>query len=180
VEVVISDGRTAYEILEGRKPGEYVAGRRRGNAVDLYATHGGTMPYRELEAPIQGQAPRVFRDLDEARAFLREEAGEVQTAGSGENALPGQTLIPGVGPVTRADRDALEIQQRQGASMRGGNEPPGGLFGPIEPDLFDATPVGVRADADGRLEAELKTDQQIDADLAQEDVMIERFRGCVK
>jgi len=105
---------------------------------------------------------------------------DIDLAGSGENALPGQTLIPGVAPVARAQRDALDIANRQAAPLRGGDAEPGGLFGEPQSDLFDATPVGARIDEDGRDAPVLRSDEEIDADLAQEDALIERLRGCVK
>lgn len=66
--------------------------------------------------------------------------------------------------------------------MRGGDAPAEGLFAdPAVRDQADmfATPVGVRQAADGTFELEMKTDREIEADLAAEDKMVERLRTCL-
>jgi len=92
-----------------------------------------------------------------------------------------QALIDGVSPVTAGDRQSLEIETRRDAPMRGGDEPAGGLFSDAErlqQDMF-STPVGVRQDESGAIVPDLRTDQDIDADLAAEDGLLNRLRGCV-
>ena len=88
-----------------------------------------------LRAAAKERSAARFGDSEGGMASVERAASEKTAAGD-------QTLIPGVRPVTDADRIALE----QGRALTGGNEPAGGLFDEANTAQGDmlAGPVGER------------------------------------
>jgi hypothetical protein len=91
-----------------------------------------------------------------------------------------QALIPGVEPVTNAQRAQLQADR----PLRGGDAPMNvGLFDTdarAQIDLLDTIPIGTRIDsATGELMPELTSQRAILEEIRQDEAMIERFKECV-
>lgn len=88
-----------------------------------------------------------------------------------------QRLIPGVEPVTDADR----LKLRAEAPLRGANQEVGGLFGDdaLQSDLMDLPiPTGERIQPDGTRVAETQTVREALDDLEQDQEFIEQLKLC--
>ena len=114
-----------------------------------------------------------------------------QTSGDSVNAAPQnyntetgpqgqQTLIPGVEPVTGAQRAQLAVDR----PMRGGDAPMNeGLFDTdarAQTDLLDLVPVGQELDpSTGNLIPTFRSKRELVDEIRQDEAMLDRFKDCV-
>ena len=150
-----------------------------GRAVDVEAEGNrlAASPGREeLAAFDDPDGPAVKQQADQLEQDFVDgprEALDAEVTGQGE-----QTLIPGVGPVTDAQRAQLEVDR----PMRGGDRPMDvGLFdtdAQAQTDLLDLVPISREA-PDGSMIVEEVSRRQLLDEIDQDQKMIDRFAECV-
>ena len=130
------------------KDGEKVATATRRFVA---AVRGDESPFGDGGAEPSGVGPRD-EPAPQAGQAAGDQTGQAEVEQTPEGA---QTLVPGVAPITQADRDQAEIDKRQAAPLTGADQGPGSgrgdLFGdPSErADLFDAPAAETPASAPG-------------------------------
>ena len=150
-----------------------------GRAVDVEAEGNrlAASPGREeLAAFDDPDGPAVKQQADQLEQDFVDgprEALDAEVTGQGE-----QTLIPGVEPVTDAQRAQLEVDR----PMRGGDRPMDvGLFdtdAQAQTDLLDLVPISREA-PDGSISVEEVSRRQLLDEIDQDQKMIDRFAECV-
>ena len=151
-----------YNALKGRA--------QRYGEIDNNGAPDAPLPTRDTSAdnPFAGVAIRL-RDAGQRS----DQAVDTETTGQGE-----QTLIPGVEPVTDAQRAQLEVDR----PMRGGDRPMDvGLFdtdAQAQTDLLDLVPISREA-PDGSMIVEEVSRRQLLDEIDQDQKMIDRFKECV-
>ena len=151
-----------YNALKGRA--------QRYGEIDNNGAPDAPFPTRDTSAdnPFAGVAIRL-RDAGQRS----DQAVDTETTGQGQ-----QTLIPGVEPVTDAQRAQLEVDR----PMRGGDRPMDvGLFdtdAQAQTDLLDLVPISREA-PDGSMIVEEVSRRQLLDEIDQDQKMIDRFAECV-
>jgi predicted ABC-type ATPase len=111
------------------------------------------------------------------------DAGRAARATMSEPTQAGeQTLIPGVAPITQADRLQARADAPLKARPRGSDSEIGGLFDPfdkVRSDLFDLVPTGRTIDADGNEIPTVMTRKELADDLDADDEAIAVLDICM-
>lgn len=156
--------QTTYNALKGRA--------QRYGEIDNNGAPDAPLPTRDTSAdnPFAGVELRL---RDTSQRGDRSLGAEV--TGQGE-----QTLIPGVEPVTDAQRAQLEVDR----PMRGGDRPMDvGLFdtdAQAQTDLLDLVPVGQELDpSTGNLIPTFRSKRELVDEIRQDEAMLDRFKDCV-
>lgn len=151
-----------YNALKGRA--------KRHGEIDNNGAPDAPFPTRDTSAdnPFTGVELRL---RDAATGVV--EALDSEVTGAGQ-----QTLIPGVEPVTDAQRAQLEVDR----PLRGGDAPMNvGLFdtdAQAQSDLLDFVPL-TREAADGTPVVDNVSKRQLLDEIEQDQRMLDRFEGCV-
>ena len=151
-----------YNTLKGRA--------QRYGEIDNNGAPDAPLPTRDTSAdnPFAGVELRL-RDAGQRS----NQAVDTETTGQGQ-----QTLIPGVEPVTGAQRAQLAVDR----PMRGGDRPMDvGLFdtdAQAQTDLLDLVPMSREA-PDGSISVEEVSRRQLLDEIDQDQKMIDRFAECV-
>ncbi len=149
------------------------------------ALKGRVQRYGEIDNNGAPDAPLPTRDTSADNPFAGVELRLRDTSQRGDRSLGAevtgqgqQTLIPGVEPVTDAQRAQLEVDR----PMRGGDRPMDvGLFdtdAQAQTDLLDLVPMSREA-ADGSISVEEVSRRQLLDEIDQDQKMIDRFAECV-
>jgi predicted kinase len=151
-----------YNALKGRA--------KRHGEIDNNGAPDAPFPTRDTSAdnPFAGVELRL-RDASQRS----DQAVDTGTTGQGE-----QALIPGVEPVTDAQRAQLEVDR----PLRGGDEPMTvGLFDDdalAQDDLLDLIPL-TREAADGTPLLDQVSKRELLDEIEQDQKLLDRFEGCV-